>query len=629
MATIIDEVLSQLPKEINAAVFEGAKIVLYTKNPNFFLHGRDKVKQVVDSIKKRIELRPDPSITYDSKKAKKIIEQLLPKEAGLTSTLFDPERSIVIIEAEKPGVVIGKKGELLQAIREKTLWVPIVMRTPPIKSQLIEDIRSVLYKKSDYRRKFLHSVGERIYSGWKRGQKYQGWVRVSILGGAREVGRSALLLQTPESRVLLDCGVNVASLADAYPHLEAPEFNIKELDAVIISHAHIDHSGLLPYLFRYGYKGPVYCTEPTRDIMSLLQLDFIKIQKQAGVDPLYTSDEVEDAVVHTIALDYEEVTDITPDVRITLYNAGHILGSSMVHLHIGNGLHNLLYTGDIKFSKTNLLSPATTKFPRLESMIIESTYGGKDNIMAPQTEIDDFLVDIVKRTIERNGKILMPVLGVGRAQEILILIQRLIKKGDMKPIPIYVDGMVWDITAIHTAYPEFLNTNVRKDIFQRNNNPFLADNIKRVGSNKERQDIIKSKKSCIILATSGMLVGGPSIEYLKNLADNPKNSLVFSCYQGVGTLGRRIQQGERELGFKENGKNVILNLKMDVGRLEISGHADRRELINFVRRCDPRPRKAIMVHGENSRCLDLASSIHKTFKIETVAPKNLEAVRLR
>ncbi len=630
MVAIIDEVLSHLPRnQINAAVFEGAKIVLYTKNPEFFLTGRDQVKKVVDLIKKRVELRPDPSITKDPETAEKIIKKLLPKEAGLTLTLFDPERSIVIIEAEKPGIVIGKKGELLQAIRKKTLWVPIVRRTPPIKSQLIEDIRSVLYKKSEYRRKFLHSIGERIYSGWKRGQRYQGWIRVSILGGAREVGRSALLLQTPESRVLLDCGVNVASITDAYPHLEAPEFNIKELDAVIVTHAHIDHSGLVPYLFKFGYKGPVYCTEPTRDIMALLQLDLIKIQKQQGLDPLYTSDEVEETVVHTVTLDYEEVTDITPDVRITLYNAGHILGSSMVHLHIGNGLHNLLYTGDIKFSKTNLLSPAATKFPRLESLIIESTYGGKDNIMPSQQEIDSYLVDIVKKTIKRGGKILMPVLGVGRAQDVLILIQRLIKSGDINPIPIYVDGMVWDITAIHTAYPEFLNTTVRKEIFQKNDNPFLAENIKRVGSAKEREQVIKSKKPCIILATSGMLVGGPSVEYLKHLAENPKNTLIFTSYQGEGTLGRRIQQGEREIGFKEAGKTFIVKINMEVGRLEISGHADRKELINFVRRCDPRPRKVIVVHGENSRCIDLASSIHRLFKMETTAPRNLEVVRLR
>ena len=128
-----------------------------------------------------------------------------------------------------------------------------------------------MYQNSDYRKKFLHKTGERIYNGWLRGRKEE-WVRVTMLGGARQVGRSCILLQTPESRVLLDCGMDVASDEHPYPHLEAPEFDIKELDAVIISHAHIDHSGVVPMLFKYGYRGPVYCTMPTRDISALLQL---------------------------------------------------------------------------------------------------------------------------------------------------------------------------------------------------------------------------------------------------------------------------------------------------------------------------------------------------------------------
>jgi predicted metal-dependent RNase len=162
----------------------------------------------------------------------------------------------VIIEAEKPGVAIGKDGEILQEIKKKTLWVPIIRRTPTIRSQLIENIREVLYQNNDYRRKFLHKTGERIYNGWLRRQKKEEWVRLTYLGSGREVGRSSILLQTPESRVLLDCGINAGadSPEDMYPYLEAPEFNISQLDAVIVSHAHLDHSALIPYLFKFGYR---------------------------------------------------------------------------------------------------------------------------------------------------------------------------------------------------------------------------------------------------------------------------------------------------------------------------------------------------------------------------------------
>ena len=348
MADIIKEILSNLPeKKISEASFEAANIVLYTKDADFFLNNNGIIKKIVDDIKKRVELRPDPSITMDVEKAEIEIKKIIPEEAGVDSINFDPQRSRVIIEAEKPGLAIGKQGSILRDIRAKTLWVPLIRRKPAIKSKIVENTRAVLYQNSDYRRKFLDKVGHRIYDGWIRDRKEE-WIRVTYLGGGRQVGRSCLFLQTPESRVLLDCGINVASEENAYPYLEAPEFDIKELDAVIISHSHIDHSGFVPYLFKYGYRGPVYCTAPTMDVSALLALDYVKIQRSEGKDPIYTSEEIKEMVKHMITLEYDEVTDITPDVRMTLYNAGHTLGSSMVHLHIGNGLHNLLYGADMK-----------------------------------------------------------------------------------------------------------------------------------------------------------------------------------------------------------------------------------------------------------------------------------------
>lgn len=626
---IIKEILKEIPEgKISDAVFEGANIVLYSKDKKFVLDDKGLVKSIVHKIKKRIELRPDPELCHDPEKAEKEIKKIVDKEAAIDQIIFDPQRSIVIIEAEKPGLAIGKQGELLQRIKAKTFWVPQVKRTPLIRSQIIENIRSVLYQNSDYRRKFLNKVGERIYNGWLRQKKHE-WIRISYLGGARQVGRSSLLLQTPESRILLDCGIDVSSADDPYPFLEAPELSIKELDAIIVSHAHVDHTGLIPYLFKFGYRGPVYCTAPTRDIMALLQLDTIKIARGEGKDPIYDTDDVKEMVKHTITLNYEEVTDVTPDVRITLYNAGHTLGSAMVHIHVGNGLHNLLYTGDIKFAKTKLLSPAATQFPRLETMLIESTYGGRDNVTETVKVQDNMLQEIIKATTKRGGKVLLPTLGSGRGQEALILVEELIRKGDIPEIPIYIDGMVWDITAIFTAYPEFLNSTIRQQIFHKDKNPFLNKNIKRVGSQKERKQIMEEEGSCIILATSGMLSGGPSVEYLKGLAEDKRHTLVFNCYQGEGTLGRRIQRGEKEIIFREGGKEEVLHIKMEVTKIEISGHADRRELMNFVTRLNPRPRRILVNHGESGRCLDFASSLHKQFRVETEVPRNLEAVRIK
>ncbi|MCX8147501.1 MAG: MBL fold metallo-hydrolase, partial [Candidatus Woesearchaeota archaeon] len=255
MADIIKEMMMHLPAEkISDAGFEGANIMFYTKDKDFFLNNNGLIKGIVDKFKKRVELRPDPSITMDEEKAEKIIKEIIPSEAGVTNVIFDSQRSQVIIETEKPGIAIGKQGALLKDIKEKTLWVPLIRRTPAIRSQLIENIRAVLYQHSDYRRKFLNKTGHRIYDGWIREKKNE-WIRVSYLGGGRQVGRSCLFLQTPESRVLLDCGIDVASEQQQYPFLEAPEFDINQLDAVIVTHSHLDHSGLVPLLFKYGYRG--------------------------------------------------------------------------------------------------------------------------------------------------------------------------------------------------------------------------------------------------------------------------------------------------------------------------------------------------------------------------------------
>src|SRR3989338_5123918 len=221
MAEIIKEILKHLPDgKISSAEFEGANIVLYTKDKEFFLDNNGVIKKIVNDIKKRVELRTDPSIAMDQEQAEQEIRKSIPKEAGVGSIIFDPQRSIVIVETEKPGLAIGKQGSILREIREKTMWIPLIRRTPAIKSQLIENIRAVLYQNSDYRRKFLDRIGHRVYDGWMRGKK-QEWVRFSTLGAGRQVGRSCFLLQTPESRIMIDCGIDPAKeygSEEAYPH---------------------------------------------------------------------------------------------------------------------------------------------------------------------------------------------------------------------------------------------------------------------------------------------------------------------------------------------------------------------------------------------------------------------------
>ena len=628
MADILKDIQKELPKVISSANFEGANIVLYTNDIEFFKDNEGKIKELVNKFKKRIELRADEKLLKSEEDTEKIIRETVPKEAELTAILFDSQRSIVVIEAKRPGLVIGKSGLILKEIKDNSLWIPQIQRSPAIESKITENIRDVLYQNNNTRKKFLNSVGKKIYKEWNP-EKVEEWIRITFLGGGRQVGRSCFLLSTPQTKILLDCGINVAGKGkEKFPYLDVSEFKINELDAIILSHAHLDHSGLIPYLFKMGYRGPVYMTAPTRDVSALLALDFIGVAYKQAAAPLFSSTDIKEMVKHTICLEYNEVTDIAPDMRITLYNSGHALGSSIVHINIGNGAHNLIYTGDFKFLKSQLLERAVSNFPRLETMIIESTYGGKNNVLPPRKEAEDQMINEIKETIGQGRKVLIPELGLGRAQETMLILAEAMKNNSLPKVPIYIDGMIWDINGIHTAYPDFLNSLVRKEVFQ-NNNPFISEVFQRVGSAAERKQVIEGGP-CVVLATSGMLVGGASVEYFRHFSINKNNKICFVCYQGPGSLGRQVQDGVKEVRMNIEGKEENIEVNMNVITIDgLTSHAGRTELLDFANKCQPHPNRIIIVHGEQSRCLDLASSIYKLQHTETNVPRNLETIRLR
>ena len=402
MSDILKELQKTLPKDaqITEVKFEGPEIVLYTKNPEFFRDHDRVVREMVSNLKKRIEVRPDLSITTDMEKTKKIIKEIVPEEAGIREIYFEPELGKVVIESQKPGMVIGKGGETYKKIKNETLWLPKIERAPAIESAIVRAVRNLLHTEIDYRKKFLNSIGQKINAPKK--EISERWVRLACLGGFREVGRSSMLVETPESNVLLDCGVNVAS--DSFPYFNVPEFNIEKLDAVVISHPHLDHCGYVPWLYENGYTGPLYCTAPTRDLMVLLCLDYVDICHREGKEVPYTKKSVEKLVKHTLALEYGEVSDMTTDIRLTLQPAGHLLGSALVHLHVGEGLHNILYTGDLNFGPSRLFEPAFTNFSRVETLIIESTYGGVNDLKPSRKDSEDKLIRVLNEAGDRGAE---------------------------------------------------------------------------------------------------------------------------------------------------------------------------------------------------------------------------------
>ena len=326
MGNILKTIEGQLPKGVvDSTIFEGSNIIVYTGDASFVKNGDAAIKEAVGVVKKRIELRSAKSLLKDQDETEKKIREIIPQDSEITQIIFDPQRSIVVIEAKKPGIAIGKAGSLLKEIKGSTFWTPQIQRSPAIKSKITDKIREVLYQDNSYRKKFLNDIGEKIYKEWNP-EKMEEWVRLTALGSGRQVGRSCFLLQTPISKIIIDCGIDVGGQGkNKYPYLEAPEMDLATVDAVVLSHSHLDHSGLIPYLYKMGYKGPVYMTAPTRDVSALMALDFIGVAYKQASTPLFKSTDVRNMVKHSISLGYNEVSDITPDVRLTFYNAGHTL----------------------------------------------------------------------------------------------------------------------------------------------------------------------------------------------------------------------------------------------------------------------------------------------------------------
>ncbi|MFH1978142.1 MAG: beta-CASP ribonuclease aCPSF1 [Candidatus Aenigmatarchaeota archaeon] len=625
--SILKELRDRLPADANISEvkFEGSELVLYTKSKDFFRTSESSIRDIVRLIKKRVEIRPDISITIDPEKARDKIMEIVPEGAGIKEIYFESELGKVIIEAQKPGLIIGRDGETFKKIKSETLWLPKIERAPAIKSDVVRAVRGLMHSEIAYRKKFLNRVGQdinaRVLTEEERNNE---WIRITSLGGFRQVGRSCILVQTSNSNVLMDCGTDPTT--GNPPYLNIPEFNMDTLDAIILSHAHTDHSSYIPYLYENGFTGPLYSTAPTRDLMAMLCLDYIDVMQKNGKKPPYQKKSVEKALKHSIVLDYGEVSDITVDARLTLQPSGHLLGGSLIHLHIGDGLHNLLYTGDLNYANSGLLDPAYTDFQRIETMIIESTYGGAHNTMPSRQDAEKSFVEKIEKGIKLGGKVIIPSFGVGRAQEIMVILDKFGLK-----YPVHMEGMLWDATAIHTAYPEYLSHYLQKSILRYGKNPFTSEVFNRVAP-KERNDVIDSGEPGIIIATSGMMTGGPILEYVKGLADDPKNTLLFVGYQAEGTLGRRIQEGWKDLPVfnHKTGRNMSVGLKLNIDTAHgISGHAGRNQILNFFRRLRSKPDKVLVNHGENKRCLELARDLHKIFRIETVAPKNLETTRLR
>jgi KH/beta-lactamase-domain protein len=657
---IAKTVLDSIPKEsqVTTAKFEGPNIALYTKNPKFSLTELTfHLSYLSKNLKKRFVIRTDPSIRLSEDKTRSVVGNLLPKDVLVSAVFCDDALGEVILEVNKPEAI---DGDMVIEIAQSTGWIAHTRRSPHIPSSSISTIHSTLKTSAKERLLFLDELGNRIFRSplilgnssdnasldrhSKNQQSFvtdtylkpQSWltnkeeVILCCLGGVKQVGRSCFIVMTRESKIMLDCGINPgeASGLNAYPRLDWFNFNLDELDAVIISHAHIDHQGFLPTLFKFGYKGPIYCTEPTLPLMNLLQMDSVKISKSNGTYLPYESRDVNEVIKHCITLPYGKPTDISPDITISLNNAGHIMGSATVHLNI-SGAHNILYSGDYKYARTQLLDSALSIYPRVETLITESTYGNTTDIMPDQIVVYRNFTETINRTLIEGGKVLIPVPAVGRAQEIMLVIDKEMREGRLIECPIYIEGMISEASAIHMSYAHYLGYDVRKSVSQ-GINPFQSEYFTVINGHGKRDEVFSDENAAIIMATSGMLEGGPSVEYFKEIAPSPNNKILFVSYQINGTLGRRVLDGTmNEVSMLDkNGKVKVVPVRCQTQKMDgFSGHSDFNQIMSFVAKI--RPKRVLVNHGERSKSDNVASAIYSRLKIRSGVPDNREMLRLR
>ena len=522
-------------------------------------------------------------------------------------------------------------------------------------------------------------------------------MRLTFYGGAGEVGRNCILLGDGKDELLLDAGVK---LGEKEEDPAIPDSKTRQLRAISISHAHLDHIGYLPFMFRKGCNARIYATKPTRDVMQLLLSDFLNIrqkreirrrlmrdggthhgqhagegrkpqqqregfrhgtspgQKREGFKPRqhqggavglregfarqqrhgsewrrredfghkrplrehpaarkfegigFSEQDIMKVLRHTEMMEYGEERRVSGRLGMTFHNAGHILGSAVVAVR---GARRLLYTADLNLRETMLLAPAR-KGLAADVLITESTYGGRTDTIEPVKVARAKFIETINRTVSKGGKVLVPSFAVGRGQEVLFVLESYMHAGILPKVPIYVDGMILKANRIYRQNVIYCKEEVQKRILMSEEDPFKSPLFRE--PSKSRSEVYREGPA-IIVTTSGMMTGGPVIDYFKRLAGDSRNKMVLVGYQAQGTLGRKLLEGEKEVGFGEE----LVRVRMDVENVSFSAHADHSQLVEFARSVKGL-KKIFIIHGEGTKPRELAEDLERDY--EVVIPKNGE-----
>lgn len=456
-------------------------------------------------------------------------------------------------------------------------------------------------------------------------------VQVKFLGAARSVTGSRYLITIGDFKMLFDCGLFQGLKNLRLRNWDEFPVDPSTLDAVVISHAHIDHSGYLPRLMQQGFAGKIYCTPPTAELLKIMLLDSAKLQEEEAAfarrkgysrhsdpRPLYTSEDAERVfpLVHTA--DYGEQLSIHPSVSICYHDAGHLLGSAITEVLIKGDKQTkkIVFSGDLGRQHDAMLYPPA-RVAEADVLFIESTYGTKDN---PATDPLRDLEQVVRDTLQRNGVLLIPAFAVGRTQVLLYYFHRLIEEGRIPDIPVYIDSpMAISTTYLYYKFPTYHKVDFSDSLFARKLETNMLVFVKNELHSKSLNQI---KNNAIIISSSGMMTGGRILHHLFHRLRNENDTVLVSGYQAEGTRGRDLVDGKPSIRIF--GEDVPVNCHV-ANMSSLSGHADRAELFDWMKNFVQKPKLVFAVHGEGEAIDRYAHAIRNQLGWNVIVPEYLES----